>query len=195
MTATRPNYLLPPPVRWNCDSFHDACDAGLFEGRNVILVDGEILEMPAPNPPHNTGVELVCEALRAIFHSGYWVRAQMALDLSLNIDPVPDVVVIVGSPRTVTTQPTSALLVVEISDSSFATDIGPKSHLYAEGGQPEYWVLDLNRRQLHVFRDPIVDPSVPRGHRYATVSIFGSTDSVSSLAQPSATVRVADLLP
>lgn len=194
--ATLPNSpALPPPVRWTCDQFHAACDSGVFEGQNVILVDGEILEMPPPNPPHNSGVELVCAALRDAFGAGHWVRGQMALDLALDTDPVPDVAVIVGSPRTVTDQPTTALLVVEVSDSTFATDAGPKSHLYAEGGIQDYWVLDLNDGRLLVHRDPVADTTAPRRHRYRSIQSLDATGTVAPLARPTATIAVAELLP
>lgn len=194
--ATLPNpSALPPLARWTCDQFHAACDAGVFEGRYVILVDGGILEMPPPDPPHNSGVELVSDALRTAFGPGHWVRGQMALDLSLDTDPVPDVAVIAGTPRTVTTQPTTALMVVEVSDSTLATDLGPKSHLYAAGGIADYWVLDLNGRQLHVYRNPIADAVAPRGYRYAAVQVFGPADAVSPLAKPSTMIRVSEVLP
>ncbi len=186
---------LPLPLRWSGDQFHAACDSGVFEGQNVILVDGEILEMPAPNPPHNSGVELVRSALQAAFGPGHWIRVQMALDLALDTDPVPDVSVIIGTPRTIQDQPTTALLVVEVSDSTLATDLGLKSHLYAQGGIRDYWVLDLNGGQLHVFRDPLPDANAPRGHRYHSVQQLGSSASLAPLALPGTQISIADLLP
>ena len=194
--AQRPlNLSQPPRARWTVDQFHEACDRGLFEGRNVILVDGEILEMPPPNPPHNSGVELTRLILQAIFGPTHWARTQMALDLGLDIDPVPDVAVVVGTPKTVTDQPSTALLVVEVSDSTLAYDRGLKSNLYAQGGIADYWVLDLNGRKLWVHRDPRADTSSPRGFRYSTVHSYGESDFVAPLAVPTATVAVTDLLP
>jgi len=185
----------PQTLHWTCSEFHNLCDAGYLEGRNVILVDGEILEMPPPNPPHNSGVELTREVLVNAFGAGHWVRVQMALVLSLDIDPVPDLAVILGSPRTITSQPTGALLVVEVSDSTLAYDCGEKMNLYADGGIAEYWVLDLNGRQLIVWRDPVADTLSPRGHRYATRVTLRPTDSISPLAAPNASIIVGDLLP
>lgn len=183
------------PLAWTCEQFHSASDLGAFEGRNVILVDGEVLEMPAPNPPHNSGVELLADALRAAFGPGHWVRVQMGLDLSLSTDPVPDVAVIVGTPRTVTTQPTTALLIVEVSDSTFATDSGPKASLYAAAAIREYWVLDVNGRQLIVHRDPVADAAAPFGFQYATVTALGPADRASPLTLPGAGVLVSEMLP
>ena len=67
-TATAPGSPTPQRVRWTCDEFHDVSDSGLFEGRNVILVDGELLEMPAPNPPHRMTMATHTGAHRPVNH-------------------------------------------------------------------------------------------------------------------------------
>ena len=46
------------------------------------------------------------------------------------------------------------LLAVEVSDTTLADDVGFKVGLYARAGVAEYWVLDINRRLLIVFRQP-----------------------------------------
>ena len=48
----------------------------------------------------------------------------------------------------------TALLVVEIADSSLRYDIGRKAVLYAGFGVRELWVIDAVRLQLRVFRRP-----------------------------------------
>ncbi len=37
----------PQPYRWTREQFYQMGDLGLFEGRRAILVEGEILAMPA----------------------------------------------------------------------------------------------------------------------------------------------------
>ena len=34
-------------------------------------------------------------------------------------------------------------LIVEVSDTTLATDLGRKAKLYAQAGIPEYWVVDV----------------------------------------------------
>ncbi len=191
MTTT----LLEPPkriMRWTCDRFHTASDAGAFEGQNVLLHAGEILEMPAPNPPHNSGLELTSTALREALGAGYWVRTQMALALMVDYDPVPDIAVIVGSPRTVKLQPKSALLVVEISDSTLAFDLSTKATLYATAKIQEYWVLDLKGRELFVHREPgLNDDGDPL---YLSVVRMNASSIVHPMMMPEATINIADLL-
>ena len=79
---------------------------------------------------------------------------------------------------------------VEVADSSLRFDTGEKLAWYAAAGVPEYWVLDVNGRQLLVYRDP--DPA---GRTYRTQLTFAEAESVSPLAAPTASLRVADLLP
>ena len=45
-------------------------------------------------------------------------------------------------------------LVIEISDTSLAFDLGEKLALYKAAGIQEYWVIDLKARQVHCFVAP-----------------------------------------
>lgn len=193
--STPPPKFVPKPIRWTCQQFQDMSDSGVLEGRTVILVDGEILDMPTPNPPHNAVVGIVDYTLKQVFSTGYWVRIQSGLPTTLDTDPIPDLALVVGSPRDfLTHHPPTALLVVEVSDSSLSYDIGEKSNLYAAAGIADYWVVDVKEPRLYVFRDPVADPSAPRSFRYSTVQTLKRGDSITPLAG-AASIAVADLLP
>ncbi|MGH8241680.1 MAG: Uma2 family endonuclease, partial [Steroidobacteraceae bacterium] len=47
-----------------------------------------------------------------------------------------------------------ALLVVEVADTTFKYDLEVKCPLYARAGITELWVVDLDRRSIHVFLQP-----------------------------------------
>lgn len=186
----------PAPKRWTVAEFHQLWEDGWFEGTKPMLLDGEIYLMPIPGTLHNGGVILADYAIKSIFTQGFVVRIQMPLVLSQRTDPLPDVAVLAGTARgQLTTQATSALLVIEVSDTSLATDLGEKAWLYAAAGIADYWVADLNGRRLIVHRDPRPDPASPSGSSYATVVTLTPGQTVSPLAAPQATVNVADLLP
>ena len=183
------------PHRWTCQEFHDLGDTIALEGHSVILVDGEILDMPNPNPPHNGVVGILEMVLRIYFGAGHWVRGQSSFSTTLNTDPIPDIAVVTGSPRDyLQRDPTSALLIVEVSDSSLTYDIGEKSNLYAAAGITDYWVVNVKEPRLYVFRDPVADPSAPRGFRYNTVQTLKRGDTITPLAG-STPIAVAELLP
>jgi Uma2 family endonuclease len=180
---------------WTVDQFHYLGDLGMFEGRRAMLIDGVIVEEGPMNPPHRHALERTAETLRGIFGSGWRVCVQMPLVLGQTTDPEPDVAIIAGTARGATGHPTGAALVVEVSDSSLRYDTTVKLSVYAAGGIADYWVLDVNARQLLVYRDPKPDPTASHGHTYGTQLTLGPNDTASPLAAPNAVVKVADLLP
>jgi Uma2 family endonuclease len=203
-TATPPTPTLTPPgggrqparYRWTLQAYRQLGKTGLFHDIKTILIDGEILVMALPEPPHNTSLGLAAEYLRTAFPTGHHVRNQMALDIGTENDPGPDLAVVPGSVRDYASrQATTAVLVVEISDSTLFFDTTTKAELYATAAVPEYWVIDLQNRRLLVFRDPVALPEGLGATAYRTHLTFDPADAVSPLAAPAATVRVADLLP
>jgi len=182
----------PRNLLWTVDQFHYLGDLGLFEGRRAMLLDGVILEEGAMNPPYRIALELASEAVRAAFGAGWRICVQMPLVLGQSTDPEPDVAVVAGSPRGSAAHPTTATLVVEVADTSLRFDTTVKLAAYAAAGIADYWVVDVNARQLLVFRDPT--PSA-NGATYATQLVLGPADAVAPLAAPGRAVRVADLLP
>ncbi|QDU23959.1 Uma2 family endonuclease [Urbifossiella limnaea] len=184
----------PAAKVWTVDQFHYLGDLGMFEGRRAMLIHGEIIEEGPMNPPHAIAGEKAEDAVRAAFGPGWRVRVHKPLVFGLTIDPGPDVSVVRGAP-TLGPHPTTAELVVEISDSSLGYDLTTKAELYATAGIADYWVLDVAGGRLHVLRDPAPLPTGLGGTAYRTHLDLGSADVVTPLAAPGAAVRVADLLP
>ena len=199
--------LTPPPVsvgpcpwRWTREQYYKLGELGFFDGKRVELIRGEIIEMSPINWPHAQGVGLVSDALARVFATGFWLNVQQPIAIPGSAPgsaPQPDVAVIPGSRRSFTDHPTHAALLVEVADTTLFSDTTTKAELYATAGVPEYWVLDIVNRQLHVFRDPAPLP-LPTGLgaiAYRTHQTFGPADPVSPMAAPGATVMVSDLLP
>jgi len=187
----------PRTYRWTREEFHQMADFGMFDGKHVELIDGEIIEMPVAKGRHVKAVSLTLRALTAAFGTAYWIRPQAGLELDPHSEPEPDLTVVPGDIRDYDDEdnPTTALLVVEVSDTTLHLDRNRKAPLYARAGLAEYWIVNLVDRQLEVHRNPIADSAAPLGFRYADVTIHGPADFVSPLASPSARVAVADVLP
>lgn len=186
----------PRPRLWTVAEFHDMGDRGLFEGRRAKLIHGVIVEEGPMDPPHRIALELTDAALRAAFGGGWRFCVQLPLVLGLRIDPEPDLAVVAGSIRAAgLTHPTTAALVVEIADSSLGYDTRDKAELYATAGLADYWVVDVDGRELHVFRDPQPLPATLGGAAYRTHTVHTPGQSVAPLAAPNSPVPVADLLP
>jgi Uma2 family endonuclease len=186
----------PRPMLWTTEQFHQMGDSGVFEGLHVELIEGTILGMMTLGSHHVTGVTLAFEALREVFGKGYLVRSQAPLNIGQHTDPEPDVFVVRGSVRDYTeAHPTTALLVVEVSDSTLRYDQTKKAGLYARAGIDDYWIVNLIDNQLEVRRQPVPMQNQAFGHGYANVQVLTKDDAVTPLAAPHATITVSDLLP
>jgi Uma2 family endonuclease len=175
---------------WTRAEYERIVDAGGFDPEaRLELIDGEIVDMSPQNSRHASAADKVEEALRACFRTGFYVRAQKPLALGAYSEPEPDVAVVPGRPGDyVRSHPGTAVLIVEVSDSSLAIDRGRKCALYARNGIPEYWVLNLPDHRLEVHRQP-------DGEAYATRLVLDAEQRVCPLAAPGCEIRVADLLP
>jgi Uma2 family endonuclease len=181
-----------PARRWTVEDYHRAGDAGVFGPEERLeLIEGAIFCVSPQSPPHAAASDLAASELRRALQSSYLIRGQKPLTLNAETEPEPDIAVVRGSARDyVRHHPTTALLVVEVADSSLASDQRAKAELYARADIPEYWVLNLPHRQLEVSRDPD-----PVAGQYRTTSVLAETETVSPLAAPSAIIAVRDLLP
>lgn len=183
--------------RWTREDYDKMIDAGIFApDERVELIDGEILAMSPQNSPHSTGVSLTEEALRAIFGQGYYVRVQMPIALDRYSEPEPDIAVVRGSPRDYRdAHPSTALLIVEVTDATLAYDRDQKGSLYARAGVEDYWVLTLRQRRVEVYRDPAPSAEARYGWSYRSVQYYTADERIAPLAVSQAWIAVADLLP
>ncbi len=183
----------PRPIKWTREEYYRLGDAGYFRGQRVQLIEGSVIQMSPQKNAHSVSLLLTCDLMKALFGSTRTVRYQLPLTLSDVSEPEPDVAIVTGKPRDWSDHPTTADLVIEISDSTLKFDLTDKAALYAQAPIPEYWVVDLVHRQLIVHRQP----KRPRSGaaRYDEVTVYEAGAVVKPLAKPRASVKVADLLP
>ena len=187
----------PRPMRWSRDEYYRLAGMGLFNVRGVELIDGEVIEMSPQYAPHTTALVLTQRALAKAFPEGrYTVRPQVPLSIGGRSDPEPDIAVVEGAPRDFSgAHPGTALLAVEIAETSLEYDRSTKASLYASAGIKDYWIINLNDKQIEVHRDPVPDADQPHGATYTSVTAVRPEGSISPLAAPEAQILVADLLP
>lgn len=189
--------LAEPQVHlWTRDEFYQLGEFGLFKDRPIELIEGRIIEMSPMGAPHMALVTIIGDILREVFGSGYFIRGQGPLDLGELFQPQPDIAVIAGKARDyIKTHPTTAVLVIEVAESSLAYDRTVKTSLYARAGLADYWIVNLVDHQLEVYRQPQADPAAQFGFSYGQKQVFKVGDALSPLARPEARIAVADLLP
>jgi len=182
----------PAPSRITSERYLALVDEGVLQPDDrVELLEGVIVAVAPQNPPHASGTDRADDALRAAVGNRAVTRVQQPLVLGRYGVPEPDVAVVPG-PRAAYdhAHPTTALLIVQVADSSLAQDRLTKAAMYASAGVPEYWLVNLRDDCVEVFRAP----DRP-GRRYGERRVVRRGERIELVALPGATVAAADLLP
>jgi Uma2 family endonuclease len=187
----------PQRFRWTREAYMQFGSVDMFGfRRRPQLIRGELWELGPISPLHAVGVTLIDRQLFPLFERRLLLTCQCPLDLGPETMPLPDLAILDLDRTTYGERhPTGheSVLVVEVADNTQAFDLGVKAELYAVAGVPEYWILDLNARVLHVLRDS--GPLAANGTAYRAHRQLRPDDTVSPLAAPDRVVKVADLLP
>jgi Uma2 family endonuclease len=184
------------PRRFSKAEYYRLGELGFFRGQRVELMEGQLMVLSPQNAPHATAMLKAATVLQAVFGSGYHARPQLPLDLGQTTEPEPDLAIVVGTiQQYATAHPTSAVLIVEVSDTTLAYDRHRKGSLYARAGIADYWVVNLRARHVEVYRAPIPDALRVYGYRYSSRTDLLPGATVSPLVLPQAAIPVADLLP
>lgn len=172
-------------------------EAGYFDGQRVELILGEIIQMSAQAEPHAISISKTRRVIETAFGKGFWVRVQATLKLSSSSTPDPDISVVAGQEDDFAERdnPTSALLIAEVANTSIAFDRGRKLQVYAAAKIADYWIVNLKTRKLEVYRKPKADKSSRTGWSYGSITMLTEKESIAPLSKPRASVKVSDLLP
>jgi Uma2 family endonuclease len=160
-------------------------EAGLIDpDERIELIDGEIIDMGSEGEAHwNARAKLVNWLLRRLPES-IMLAPDGPLRLSAENEPEPDFYLFAGDMNVNDVRGESALLVVEISDTSLSKDKLVKAPLYAAHGVREYWIIDLASRTTFVHRQPNAG-SYPEPRAVA----FDNTLSVANIV-----IKLSDVL-
>lgn len=196
LTLTR-NLPPAPRVGWTIADFERLFDAGFFApDARLELIEGELFEKMTQRTTHSTSLSLTEHLLEQIFNDGVYVRGQLPMVFGESSKPEPDLAIVVGSPRDyLDSHPSTAILAVEISDTTLVTDQTTKSSLYARAGIEEYWIVNLVDRTLEVRRQPSPRADALFGWDYRSTQILLPGESVVPLRALGSNVKVDELLP
>jgi Uma2 family endonuclease len=183
-----------PRRKFTREEYYRLAEAGILrEEERTELIEGEIVTMVPIGPEHVAQTTELRERIQRLFGKGYHVREQSPLALDES-EPMPDLAVVKGKPADYKhAHPTYAVLVIEVAQSSLPYDRTVKTSLYAKAGIPEYWIVDLEHRQLEVYREPIESPNSVFGYTYRLRMQLQPSDTIAPLERPTRTVRVGRL--
>jgi hypothetical protein len=155
----------------------------LDEGDRIELVQGVLLDMVPIGAEHDGAVEWLTRRFAGVHDPAWRVRIQSVLLIEGGY-LLPDLIVVQPLPRS--RQPTSALLVIEVAQTSQDRD-REKARDYAAADVPEYWIVDLAARQVDVYRRPVAGA-------YDEVVTYADGETVSALVDDAPAVEVSALL-
>jgi Uma2 family endonuclease len=146
---------------WTVDDYHRMVKTGILTGSDrVELLEGQIIEMNPQLPPHAATTQHAFRYLDRLLETVAYVRMQLPVTLKPKSEPEPDIAVVrINANEDGDRHPTpdDILLIIEIADSTLLGDRQQKARIYAKAGISDYWILDVNARQVYVFREPTLD--------------------------------------
>jgi Uma2 family endonuclease len=179
-----------PRHLWTVEEYHRMGEVGLLDAdTRVELIEGEIVEMAPIGDAHAaTSNRLNRLLVLAVGERGI-VAVGNPVRLSQRSEPQPDFSVL--RPRadyqTKGPRPEDVMLAVEVSDTTLRRDRRVKLALYARAGIPEFWIVNLEVREVEIYRSP-------GGDSYASVERKGPGDVVTMEALPGVTIAISRIL-
>ncbi|MEG5159477.1 Uma2 family endonuclease [Microcoleus sp. AT3-A2] len=178
--------------KWTVKEYHKLGEMGFFHPEErVELLSGNIIKMSAKGTAHTSATRRTASVLSDLLGNQAAVYTQDPIALDDNSEPEPDIAVVrIDSFDYATHHPTPSevYLIIEVADSSLTFDREVKAKAYARSGIADYWVLNVNERQLHVFREPTENG-------YQSEVILGETASISPLEFPAFNIAIQAMLP
>ena len=147
-------------TRFTLEQYELMAEAGVFDGKHrqrVELIRGEIRQMTPIGIRHGAVVDRLARLSFELLPADRAViRVQGMLSLpAVESAPEPDILWL--APRDYSRRhplPKDVFLLIEVAESSLVGDLGEKSRLYAEAGIADYWVVDMVKDCVEVFREP-----------------------------------------
>jgi Uma2 family endonuclease len=174
------------------EEFHRMWDAGIFRDEERIeLLEGELISMPPPSPPHAGSTDRLTEIFILRFAGRARVGNQRPVLLDDYSEPQPDIVLSRDRSDAYYTRhpnPDDVLLVIEVSLSSLGHDRGRKLRAYARTGIAEVWIVDLVHRRVEVYADL-------RDGTYRVTRVVNPGGSIAPSAFPDDAIPVDSFLP
>jgi len=145
-------------AKWTIDEYHRMIAAEILRDRRVELLKGEIVEMSPEAEPHAYCSHEAGEYLAKLLGERAKIRQAKPITLPNNSEPEPDIAIVQPLGRDYREHhpyPENIFWLIEYANSSLEKDLEIKSKIYAEVGIPEYWVVNLKKLHLVVFREPL----------------------------------------
>jgi Uma2 family endonuclease len=188
---------IPRPLyRMSLEQYESLIATGFFTKHDdVHLINGYVVNRMAESPEHGAVCDVIRRTMEVILLAvaGWHARGQNGLKIPSQVSiPRPDLAIVRGDWRDYLNRyPESrdTALVAEVSVSSLDEDRA-MADIYAAGGVPVYWIVNVDDGQVEVYSDP-----GPSGYQSHEVLSPGHVLSVMVNGVEVGEIPVADILP
>ena len=182
---------LPVRHRLTVGNFHRMSESGIFNplADRIELIEGELFEMAPIGPLHGSKTKKLNHRLSAQAGEMAIVSVQDAVVLDDLSEVYPDIALLRWQAdfyAQIHPRPADVLLMIEVADSTVASDRQLKIPLYARHGIVESWLLDVQNQHLEIYRQPDVDG-------YRQILLPKNDESVSPIQLPELVLEVGAL--
>jgi Uma2 family endonuclease len=166
------------PRPFTISEYQNLIAAGILnESEPLELLEGFVVTKMPRNTAHESVSDLLEGFLLTALPQAWYLRAQRSIVLS-DSQPEPDFAVVRGPRgRYLNNHPTAEdiALLIEVADSSLASDRRDKGKLYAQASIPIYWIVNIPERAVEVYTQPDSLAGTPR---YLQQSTYYDSESV-----------------
>lgn len=137
---------------YDIETYHKLGHTGVLP-RNTELIHGVVVYKMTISPILRKIVNKLRDILSHVIPKDFAILQESPITIG-NSEPEPDISVVKGSYDDFGDKhPETADFVIEVAYSSLDDDLN-KASIYASAGIPCYWILDLQNKKIHVFKNP-----------------------------------------
>lgn len=155
-------------------------EAGIIDAdARIELINGEIYFMSPINYPHAHCVNVLTNLFASQLNEQFFVAVQNPVMLNAQNLPEPDLAIYEREAllnRKQHPTPDITHLIIEVSDTTYTKDKEQKLPLYAAAGVPVVWIVNINKRTVEVYQNPVHHEYAQ--HEYASLNIFYEQQAV-----------------
>ena len=189
--VSTPDSIVPARLSWTKQACEYLESGGLLTPGKYELIQGEIIPKMPQKLPHMRVTTLLILYLAATFgEKNAYTQGTLSLSASSAAEPdgfAPNNTSNTSNNNSVPVA-TDVILVAEVSDTTLRFDLAVKATLYAEAMIPEYWVIDIENRTIHVHQDP-------KDSLYQSITAVSENTTIAPLHAPNSPILVRNLLP
>jgi Uma2 family endonuclease len=140
--------------RMTVDQYERLVQTGVLGGQPIELIDGLLVRKLGKNPPHVIACEALRDALLPLMPQGWRLAIEAPVRIPEFDEPAPDLAIVQGTRDQYKDHrpgPSDIGIVIEVADTTLDRDRGEKQLVYARGGVPVYWIVNLVDGQLEIY--------------------------------------------